>query len=102
MTMRVLPSYYSPTGFQKLTVSSSAVGFTLPANVPQVRAVIFTVENNPIRMKVDGGDPTTTDGILLYIGDEVELTNVTMINNCKLIAQSSDGLVQIQFFGGGV
>lgn len=102
MTTRVLPSYYSPTGFQKLTVSSSAVGFTLPTSVPQTRAVIFTVENNPIRMKVNGDDPTTTDGILLYVGDEIELTNVDMINNCRLIAQSSDGLVQIHYFGGGV
>jgi hypothetical protein len=101
MTTRVLPSYYSPTGFQKLTVSSSAVGFTLPS-APQTRAVIFTVENNPIRMKVDTGTVSATDGLLLYVGDEVELTNVEMINNCRLIAQSSDGLVQIQYFGGGV
>lgn len=100
MTTRVLPSYYSPTGFQKLTVSSSAVGFTLPTTV-QTRAVIFTVETNQIRMKVDGNDPNATDGILLYVGDEVELTNVQMINNCKLIATGSDGLVQIHYFGGG-
>lgn len=100
MTTRVLPSYYSPTDFQKLTVSSSPVGFTLPAT-PQTRAVIFTVENNPIRMKVDTGTVSATDGLLLYVGDEVELTNVEMINNCRLIAQSSDGLVQIQYFGGG-
>jgi hypothetical protein len=53
-------------------------------------------------MKVDGNDPTTSDGILLYIGDEVELLNVQMINNCRLIAVTSDGLIQIHYFGGGV
>lgn len=105
MTQRVIPTYYSPVagsaGFQKLTVSTSAVGFTLPSDVI-VRSVIFTVETNPIRMKVNGENPTSTDGILLYVGDEVELTNTEMITNCKLIAQSSDGIVQIHYFAGGV
>jgi len=101
MTVRTLPSYYSPTGFQKLTVSSSSVGLTIPV-APQCRAVIFTVESNQIRMRVDGSAVTATDGILLYVGDVVEVLNVDMINNCRLIAVGSDATIQIHYFGGGV
>jgi hypothetical protein len=53
-------------------------------------------------MKVDGGAPTATDGILLYVGDIVEVLNVEMINNCQLIATGSDATIQIHYFGGGV
>ena len=102
MRVRALPVYYSPTGFQKLTVSSSSVGFTLPTTL-QTRAVIFTVEDAQCRMKVDGNAPTTTDGILLYVGDVVELTNVDMINNFRAIrTTSTDATFQIHYFGGGV
>ena len=102
MTIKILPSYYSPIGFQKLTVTSSeAVGFTLPSS-PDTRAIVFSVEGGTIRMKVDGNDPTTTEGMALYDGDVVELTNANMILNCKLISVSADVTVQAHFFGGGL
>jgi hypothetical protein len=100
-TVRAFPTYYSPLGFQKLTVSSSSVGFTFPTTVVPIRAVIFTVENNDIRMKVDGGTASATDGLLLKVGDIVELLNVEAIKNCSLMAVAADGLIQIEYFGGG-
>lgn len=100
-SVRAFPAYYSPLGFQKLTVSSSSVGFTLPTQPPHVRAVLFTVESANVRMKVSGAVATTTDGLLLKDGDIVELLNTEMIKNCQLIAVSSDATVQIEYFGGG-
>jgi hypothetical protein len=100
-TNRVLPAYYSPIGFQKLTVSNSAVGFTLPSS-PQVRSVIFGCETDQIRFKVDGTSPDSTTGLLVNAGDVVEITNVDMINNFKAIRVTTDATLQITYFGGGV
>lgn len=100
-TVRAFPTFYSPTGFQKLTVGDTVVGFTIPTTV-QCRAVIFSVETDQIRFKVDGNDPTTTDGLLLNSGDVVELTNVDMITNFKAHRVTTDATIQIHYFGGGV
>lgn len=99
-TVRAFPTFYSPTGFQKLVVSSTAIGFTIPTTV-QCRAVIFSVETDQIRFKVDGNAATSTDGILLEAGDVVELTNVTMIDNFLAIRITNDATLQIHYFGGG-
>ncbi len=99
-SVRAFPTFYSPLGFQKLTVSSSAVGFTFPSVSIPIRAVHLTVENADARYKVDGNSPTSTDGERLYDGDAVELTNVDMIKNFKAIAVSTDALFQIHYFGG--
>ena len=106
MQVRALPTYYSPIGKQILTVSSSAVGFTLPS-APQCRAVFFAVEyvtasTDTLRFWVNGDTPTTTEGVLLYNGDTVEITNVDMINNFKIIRVTNDMTLMITYFGGGV
>lgn len=101
MPTKVLPLFYSPLGFQKLTVSSSAVGFTLPSVVPTIRAVTVTVETNSIRYRLDGSDPTATDGHLLYDGDVLDITNVNSILAFKAIAVGSDAAIQITYYGGG-
>lgn len=100
-SIRTFPTYYSPLGFQKLTVSSSPVGFTIPDLGIPVRAVIFTLETNDIRMKVDGGAASATDGLLIKANDIVEILNVTAIKNCSLMAVGADATVQIEYFGGG-
>lgn len=101
MSTKVLPLFYSPLGFQKLTVSSSAVGFTKPSVVPTIRAVTVTVETNSIRYRIDGTDPDSSTGHLLYDGDVLELTNVNSINSFRAIATGSDATVQITYYGGG-
>jgi hypothetical protein len=103
-SIRAFPTYYSPLGFQKLTVSSSPVGFTLPtvSKTNPIRAVIFTCENNDIRMKIDGGAASATDGLLVKANDIVEILNVEAILNCSLMAVAADAIIQIEYFGGGM
>lgn len=104
--VRAFPTYYSPIGKQILTVSSSAVGFTLPTS-PQCRAVFFSVEyvtatTDTLRFWVDGSIPTSTEGMLLFNGDTVEITNVDAINNFKVIQVTNDMKIMITYYGGGV
>ena len=104
-TVRVLPLGYAPIGKQALTVSSSAVGFTVPTS-EQVRSALVTVEyvttsTDTVRYWVTGDTPTTSDGHLLYNGDILELSNVTAITNFRVIATGNDMKLQIEYFGGG-
>lgn len=101
MASKVLPLFYSPVGFQKLTVSSSAVGFTKPTVTVTIRAIQMTVETNNIRYRMDGPNPDASTGHLLYDGDVLEITNVESINNFAAIATGSDATVQITYFAGG-
>jgi len=106
MTIRAIPTFYSPIGKQNLTVSSSAVGFTLPST-PQIRAVFFSVEyvtatTDTLRFWVDGSTPKTSEGMLLYNGDTVEILNVDAINNFLVIRVTNDMKIMITYYGGGV
>ena len=105
-SIRAFPTYYSPIGKQTLTVSSSAVGLTLPTSV-QVRAAIITVEHTVLaadylRHWTTGDDPTTSEGQPLYSGDILELTNVEAINDFRAIRVTSDMKLNIQYYGGGI
>ena len=104
--VRAFPTYYSPISKQALTVSSSAVGLTVPTS-PQVRAVLITVEHtvksdDTVRHWKTGDDPTTSDGQLLYSGDILEISNVSAINNARFIATGNDMKLMIEYYGGGV
>ena len=105
-TVKTLPSYFSPISKQVLTVSSSAVGLTIPTT-PQVRAILLTVEHtvsntDTLRHWKTGDDPTTSEGQLLYSGDILEITNVSAISNLRLIASGNDMKVMVEYYGGGI
>lgn len=105
LPVRAFPAYFSPISKQALTVSSSAVGLTVPSS-PQVRAVVITVEHvtnssDTIRHWKTGDDPTTSEGQLLYSGDILEITNVEAINNARFIATGNDCKLMIEYYGGG-
>jgi hypothetical protein len=105
MPAKIIPTFYSPVGKQVLTVSSTAVGFTLPTTV-QIRAVYFSVEyatatTDTLRFWVDGSTPDASNGMLLYNGDTVEILNVDAINNFKAIRVTNDMKIMITYYGGG-
>ena len=99
--VRTFPTFYSPIGFQKLTVGATAVGFTLPTTSLVVRSVILSVDTNSVRFLLTGSDPDSTTGIKLNDGDLLELDNVEMIKNFKAIRVTSDATLQVHYFGGG-
>lgn len=50
-------------GFQVLTLSNSTAA-GLNSTCAKARAIIFTVETNPVRLRMDGVAPTRNTGIL--------------------------------------
>jgi len=57
-----------PKGYQKIAGLAAATALTVPAGAS--RALIKT-ETATVRWRDDGVDPTTTDGMLIDVGDEL-------------------------------
>lgn len=82
-------------GYSKITVSSTAVGLgTLPADT--ARAVI-ACEGADVRFRADGEDPTTTDGMPLLAGQEVELDS-GIAEFLAIRSGSSDATFHVAFY----
>lgn len=90
-------SGYQCLGFEKVTVTNAAGGLTVPANT---QYAFFAVETNPIRIRLDGNDPTATDGLPFVAGDYFTLDSKHAINKFKHIRSGgADGVLQIHYFG---
>ena len=81
------------TGFQKLTVGVAAVGLTVPAGSSKA---VVAVESNAVRYRIDGTNPTATDGMPLAAGTTVVI--VGALASLKLIRQSADATLQVTYF----
>jgi len=89
-----------PKSFEKITVSSSAVGINIPTyDLMDIQTkAIITIENGSIRFKIDGNNPTSTDGHLLNDGDTLKLESTEEIENFKCIRNSDvDAILQVSY-----
>ena len=75
--------------YETLTVSDTIETLTPGANTYG----FITVEDAPIRFRVDGGDPSATVGTLLGAGDSLGLDSVEDLANFKAIRRSTTDAV---------
>ena len=73
------------TSYEKLAVTpSSAAGF---ASLPKTATYAFlSVEDDDIRVRIDGTAPTASEGIFLGTGDSFEIYGLAALTNFKAIA----------------
>ncbi len=66
--------------YESIDVGTAAIGLTAsilsPDSVAPARGIVLTVETASLRYRIDGGDPTATEGHLLDDGDIVTLYGV--------------------------
>lgn len=63
--------------YESITVANTAIGFT-SAKIADIKSrIVCTLETAQIRFRVDSVDPTSTEGHLLEIGQNIELFNTT-------------------------
>jgi hypothetical protein len=94
--------------YEALTVPVTVVRFDvdkidpgdgLPAGV----AVQLAVEDEAVRLRYDGGDPSGSDGITLSAGGIYTITGETNIRNARLIRDSGaagDATVRVTYLRG--
>lgn len=93
--MNLSNSPKTPLGYEKLTVSSTAVGL---ASIPS-RAYFALVrcESNNVRWRDDGTAPTATEGILMKADEFLEYDG--SLTKIKFIRVGSDATVYVSYYG---
>lgn len=69
------------------------------ARQPAMEATV-SVENTSIRYRVDGGDPSGTDGHLVAANTFITLTGWTAIKNFKAYAPADTATVHVTYYNG--
>ena len=83
-----LPTF-SATAYESITVDNTAGGLTAVTYGDAVQALI-TVESHPMRYRLDGTDPTDTEGHLVDDGDTIVLTSAADIAGFSAIRTTGD------------
>lgn len=84
-------------GYQQITVSTTAIGLTVPAKT--IRAKIV-VEAQPLRYRLDGTDPSSTVGTLALAGAEIEVFKKEVLAAFKAIRSGgTDSVISVHYFG---
>ena len=83
--------------FQQLTVSTTAVGLTVPRGT---KMTVLSVESNPIRYRDDLTDPTAAVGVLVGTGSTLVLCGDSVSRFRAIRQTGSDALLNVSFYGG--
>lgn len=87
-------SFGYAVSFETLTVSTAAVGLTVPANV---HSALISTDAQTVRFRMDGGDPTATIGHKLPLDTFLEIYrgDLTMV---RFIATGSDATLFVTYY----
>lgn len=81
--------------------STTAIGFSAgklsPSNGSRPKSIFISVEDANIRFRVDGTDPTTTEGHLLTTSDGVTITGPDNIRAFRAIGVSSTADMKVTY-----
>jgi len=93
---------YSYEDYESITVGNTAVGFTAgkiapSGNVNPVKA-FCRLETAQVRFRMDGTDPTSSEGILLEVGETLEITGEKNLRNFRAIRTgSTSGVLKVHY-----
>lgn len=91
-----IPKAAIPAGYQKLTVSNSAVGLTVPINSD---IAIIVCDDANVRYRDDGTDPTATDGMPVESGQTLAVEGDNSLADIRFIRQAStDATLHISYY----
>ncbi len=90
-------SEFNTVGYQSLTVdaTSGGVALTVPTGG---RSYVGILQDGQIRFRTDGTAPTTTEGKLVVIGQEIRLSESQMATARFLRTTGTSGTLKGEFF----
>jgi hypothetical protein len=91
--VNVLAGKYSPLGYEQVTSLSSAAGLTVPEGA---RMCIIQAEDQNVRWRDDGTNPTTTVGIVL--APEVNFTYSGNLGTIKFIEETATAKLNVAYY----
>jgi len=96
-----------PGDFESLEVGATVVALSLPKLNPMVgnfaniksRAAQVTLENGDIRFRLDGGDPTSTEGHQFLVGTSLSIVGTQTLRQFRAIRSgTTNGTLRITYF----
>lgn len=91
------PNGIKPVGYQQLTVSTAAVGFTIPKGAIRARV---NVQDQSIRWRDDGIDPSAIVGMLQKADTYFDVYDTQELKAFKAIrVDGSDAKLNISYYG---
>lgn len=81
--------------FAALAVSNTAVNLPSAIRTLKVDFAVITVEDDQVRFRIDGSDPTSSEGHLLEVGDQLELHDAQEIQAIRFIRVTGDADLKI-------
>ena len=84
-----------PVGFQALTVSTAAVGFTVP---DRAEMVVASQELADVRLRDDGTNPTASVGVLSIAGNPIYICGGSVMSVRFIRAAGTDALISAIFY----
>lgn len=96
--MRVTIGNLKPIGFQKLSVSSTAVALTIPTTEDGItaRTAVIVVEDDAVRWRDDGVDPSASVGMLASSGSSFIYD--AKLGEIRFIRVTGDAVVDIAYY----
>jgi len=92
------PVQWKAFDYESVDVEDSAIGLTSGTYDDAIRAEM-TLETAQIRYRVDGTDPTSSEGHPVYVGDVIILNSATQIAGFKAIRTgSTSGVLKVTYF----
>lgn len=88
------PGNTTPKGYQQITALGSAAALTVPAGA---KIALIGIENQPVRLRDDGTNPTASVGFKIAVGDSLQYTGD--LSNVKLIETTTSATVNVLYYG---
>jgi hypothetical protein len=85
----------SIAGYQALTVSTAALGLTVPSGADMA---IIRAETNPLRFRDDGTDPTASVGMPLLVADPPFVFNGSLSKFKAIRSGAADGVLHVLYY----
>lgn len=96
MLTEIVNLFRKPKGYQQITVSTTAVGLTVPEGAG--RAVVV-VEAQPLRYRDDGTDPTATVGMLCVAATRFDIESREALLAFKAIRSGgTDSVLSVSYY----
>ena len=86
--------------YESITVANTSIGITTaitnPSGQPQQNRCLARLETASIRYRVDGTAPTSSEGILIEVGDTIEISGNTVARIIRFIRTgSTSGVLKV-------
>ena len=97
-TSVVIITGLAPFAYESITVANSAIGLTSGTYSDATRAEM-TLETAQIRFRMDGTNPTSSEGHLVEVGDTITLDSAAQIADFLAIrTDSTSGVLKVTYF----